>query len=117
MIHFLIIALLLVLTRCIIRYSQSHIRFNLLLGKISPQLSTSLSGGRFSYFASGKCIAYCLARRYRNLNNEALNIAGDRLVKDHQWLIPFITLLIFLISALIIFSSDPGPDAELWQWP
>ena len=117
MIHFLIIAMLLVLTLCIIRYSQSHIRFHRLLGKISPQLSISLSGGTFSYFVSGKCITYCLARGYRNLNNEALNIAGDRLVKDHQWLIPFITLLIFLISALIIFSSNPGPDAELWQWP
>ena len=117
MIQFFIIVLLLTLTLCIIRYSQSHIRFNRLLGKISPQLSTSLSGDSFRYFASGKCIDYCLARRYRNLNNEALNIAGDRLVKDHQWLISFITLLIFLISALIIFSSDPGPDAEFWQWP
>ena len=106
---------------CIVRFSQSHIRFNRILGEVAPavlaEISAEFSGGGFKYFASGKCIEYCQTRRYRKLNNDALNLAGDRLVRSHQLLIPLITALILLITVLIVFSSDPGPDANLWQWP
>ena len=104
--HALVIGGLLLLALCVGAWLRALRRFGRLLDEHEPGLGRDLD--------AGERLRFCQQGRHRQLAATELRAAGDRLLRRHRLLVPAITLLIFLVTIVIVFASDPGNVDEIF---